>query len=249
MYDECLTKRRCLQRACENCGNLQGFQIDETSGMNDLQLPDYIDEKSRLLIQSRLDLGAPSSAYAVWCEAVDKKDIGEEEIIVGNQQLLSRIDSISAQSFYKAQLAALDNCPNVKCGNCGHLFCLKCTKQAHPDSCISTLSTAEISDRLRPCPRCYCWIEREVEGCNEMECEVCGKRFCWECLQPWSRSCGIYQCLHPLQVINTTTTTNNNNISNSNNDSMQSGNKHTSGKERRPELGWELHDKIKRRPG
>lgn len=219
MYDECLTKKRGLERPCGECGSLQGFLLPHPKNL-DLN----IEERLSALVQSRLELGAPSAAYAVWSDAVSSLPIDNEELINGNQQLLTSIHNLSAQSFYKAQLSSLDKFPNIKCTECGHLQCLKCGKPAHAASCISLMP--EILDDQRPCPRCFCMIEREAEGCNEMECEVCGKRFCWECLQPWSRSCGIYQCSHPL--------------------AQPQPSSQPNGK-RQHELAWELHDKIKKR--
>ena len=27
-----------------------------------------------------------------------------------------------------------------------------------------------------------------------MMCTMCGSKFCWACLQPWSKKCGVYAC-------------------------------------------------------
>jgi hypothetical protein len=43
------------------------------------------------------------------------------------------------------------------------------------------------------CPRCWTIINRE-EGCNKVDCLMCGNRFCWVCLSPWSEKCGFYRC-------------------------------------------------------
>lgn len=37
-------------------------------------------------------------------------------------------------------------------------------------------------------------MEKDEDGCNEMQCAVCGCKFCWECLELWSNKCGVYEC-------------------------------------------------------
>lgn len=37
-------------------------------------------------------------------------------------------------------------------------------------------------------------MEKESDGCNEMQCALCGCKFCWECLELWSNKCGVYEC-------------------------------------------------------
>lgn len=46
----------------------------------------------------------------------------------------------------------------------------------------------------RPCPNCSVMINRD-EGCNKVDCLLCGYRFCWRCGSGWSQQkCGFYQC-------------------------------------------------------
>jgi hypothetical protein len=33
------------------------------------------------------------------------------------------------------------------------------------------------------------------EGCNKVDCLLCGYRFCWKCGSGWSQqTCGFYKC-------------------------------------------------------
>lgn len=45
----------------------------------------------------------------------------------------------------------------------------------------------------KSCPRCHTLICRE-EGCNKVDCTMCGYRFCWVCKSSWSEKCGFYRC-------------------------------------------------------
>lgn len=50
-----------------------------------------------------------------------------------------------------------------------------------------------IFSHSRCCPSCSIMIHRD-EGCNKVDCSLCGYRFCWACLSAWSEKCGFYQC-------------------------------------------------------
>ncbi|CAO3643091.1 unnamed protein product [Cunninghamella blakesleeana] len=93
---------------------------------------------------------------------------------------------------------------------CGSKICFQCGEKAHLGlSCISYLKSmlqqknmdkdqlASIQWKLnntRPCPNCSVLINRD-EGCNRVDCLLCGHRFCWLCLSSWSQQlCGFYQC-------------------------------------------------------
>lgn len=45
----------------------------------------------------------------------------------------------------------------------------------------------------KSCPRCCILINRD-DGCNKVDCTMCGMRFCWICRSPWSEKCGFYKC-------------------------------------------------------
>ena len=43
------------------------------------------------------------------------------------------------------------------------------------------------------CPRCFTLIQRD-DGCNKVDCAMCGHKFCWICQGDWSEKCGFYRC-------------------------------------------------------
>ncbi|KAI1314714.1 Ankyrin repeat and IBR domain-containing protein 1 [Mortierella claussenii] len=44
-----------------------------------------------------------------------------------------------------------------------------------------------------PCPNCCILIHRD-DGCNKVDCMLCGHRFCWICRQAWGVGCGFFRC-------------------------------------------------------
>lgn len=44
-----------------------------------------------------------------------------------------------------------------------------------------------------PCPNCCILIHRD-DGCNKVDCMLCGYRFCWVCREAWGVDCGFYKC-------------------------------------------------------
>ncbi|KAF9430345.1 E3 ubiquitin-protein ligase arih2 [Podila epigama] len=45
----------------------------------------------------------------------------------------------------------------------------------------------------KPCPNCCILIQRD-DGCNKVDCMLCGYRFCWVCREAWGVSCGFFKC-------------------------------------------------------
>ncbi|KAG0227569.1 Ankyrin repeat and IBR domain-containing protein 1 [Actinomortierella wolfii] len=44
-----------------------------------------------------------------------------------------------------------------------------------------------------PCPNCCILIHRD-DGCNKVDCLLCGYRFCWLCRETWGSECGFFRC-------------------------------------------------------
>ncbi|ORZ04706.1 hypothetical protein BCR41DRAFT_194246 [Lobosporangium transversale] len=60
----------------------------------------------------------------------------------------------------------------------------------------SDLDTSTIQWKLAntsPCPNCCILIHRD-DGCNKMDCLLCGYRFCWVCREAWGTACGFFKC-------------------------------------------------------
>ncbi|KAG0306395.1 E3 ubiquitin-protein ligase arih2 [Linnemannia gamsii] len=60
----------------------------------------------------------------------------------------------------------------------------------------SDLDTGTMQWKLantNPCPNCCILIHRD-DGCNKMDCMLCGHRFCWVCREAWDVGCGFFRC-------------------------------------------------------
>lgn len=55
-----------------------------------------------------------------------------------------------------------------------------------------------LAENSRACPQCCTLIERD-DGCNKVDCTMCGNQFCWLCMQSWQMGkCGFYRCVTEL---------------------------------------------------
>ncbi|KAG2228801.1 hypothetical protein INT48_005383 [Thamnidium elegans] len=114
------------------------------------------------------------------------------------------------EAWKQTQFWHVANFPTEVCSNCNDSLCLQCGEGAHiGNSCLENLklklknndSDTELLSTIqwklnhtRPCPNCSVMINRD-EGCNKVDCLLCGYRFCWRCGSGWSaKTCGFYQC-------------------------------------------------------
>lgn len=124
------------------------------------------------------------------------------------------------EAWKQTQFWHVANFPTEQCTHCGDSLCLQCGECAHiGKTCLDNLklklkepdnelvSTIQWKlNHTRPCPNCSVMINRD-EGCNKVDCLLCGYRFCWRCGSGWSQqTCGFYQCGEDAPAVATATT-------------------------------------------
>ncbi|KAI8070447.1 hypothetical protein BC940DRAFT_296103 [Gongronella butleri] len=105
------------------------------------------------------------------------------------------------EAWKQTQFRHVSYFPMEPCTDCGTIVCLQCGEKEHAESCLSNLKKNLLQrattdeqraslqwklDHTRPCPNCSVLINRD-EGCNRVDCLLCGHRFCWHCSSPWSQ--------------------------------------------------------------
>ncbi|CAO3636950.1 unnamed protein product [Mucor hiemalis] len=152
------------------------------------------------------------------------------KITLKQPNLYTQASSISKQlvslegipeAWKQTQFWHVANFPTEQCTQCGDSLCLQCGECAHiGKSCLDNLklklmqpdnelvSTIQWKlNHTRPCPNCSVMINRD-EGCNKVDCLLCGYRFCWRCGSGWSQqTCGFYQCGEDIPAVTTTVVT------------------------------------------
>ncbi|CAO3594623.1 unnamed protein product [Absidia cylindrospora] len=117
---------------------------------------------------------------------------------------------MTPEIWKQMQFLHITHFPNTTCLNCHVEFCLQCGHNSHgrltcEDNMKQLIQTAQSQDHdivvttqwylnnSQRCPNCSIMINRE-DGCNKMDCSLCGFCFCWACRSPWSEKCGFYNC-------------------------------------------------------
>ncbi|KAI8341044.1 hypothetical protein BC941DRAFT_369789 [Chlamydoabsidia padenii] len=117
---------------------------------------------------------------------------------------------VTPETWKQMQFLHISHFPNTTCSKCQTDFCLQCGHNTHesltcednmkqlvemaPHQDQDTVVTAKWHlNNSQRCPNCSIMINRD-EGCNKVDCSLCGFCFCWACLSPWSEKCGFYHC-------------------------------------------------------
>ncbi|KAI7815911.1 hypothetical protein BC939DRAFT_404548 [Gamsiella multidivaricata] len=159
------------------------------------------DQKARNIIQSR------STRPGVITRAESKRQVEIKKAIVHLSKQLSSMETRQEQwkelQFLHVRWLRWD-----RCTNCDHELCLQCGESSHHNSedCFehmrslitetNGLDLSTIQWKLantNPCPNCCILIHRD-DGCNKVDCMLCGYRFCWICREPWGAACGFFKC-------------------------------------------------------
>ncbi|KAI9472927.1 hypothetical protein BDB00DRAFT_776526 [Zychaea mexicana] len=108
-------------------------------------------------------------------------------------------------TWRKLQFQHISFFPIIDCPACLVTFCLQCGQREHPNAtCEESMQrTVDSNHRGLPseaietlrwqlqnsrrCPNCSIMINRD-EGCNKVDCSLCGFCFCWACRSPWSET-------------------------------------------------------------
>ncbi|KAI8147897.1 hypothetical protein BJV82DRAFT_593823 [Fennellomyces sp. T-0311] len=112
-------------------------------------------------------------------------------------------------TYKKLQFQHIAFFPTIDCPSCRVTFCLQCGQREHLGAtCEQSMQTLVDGNKYpteaietirwqlknsRRCPNCSIMINRD-EGCNKVDCSLCGFCFCWACRSPWSEKCGFYHC-------------------------------------------------------
>ncbi|KAI7855658.1 hypothetical protein BDC45DRAFT_505572 [Circinella umbellata] len=113
-------------------------------------------------------------------------------------------------TWRKLQFQHIGFFSNVDCPKCLVTFCLQCGQREHANLTCEESMQKIVDNNYEPiefietvrwqlknsrrCPNCSIMINRD-EGCNKVDCSLCGFCFCWACRSPWSEKCGFYHCV------------------------------------------------------
>ncbi|KAL7324597.1 hypothetical protein PS15p_209770 [Mucor circinelloides] len=143
------------------------------------------------------------------CQTVDQTTKAKD-ISLKILQLELRPDT-----WKKLQFDHISLFSDMSCPTCSKETCLQCGEDSHSQvpTCEENMkqliqqneetgSNADYVQTLkwkmensRKCPSCSIMINRD-EGCNKVDCTLCGFSFCWECRSTWSESCSYFVCIN-----------------------------------------------------
>ncbi|XP_021738548.1 probable E3 ubiquitin-protein ligase ARI2 isoform X2 [Chenopodium quinoa] len=153
------------------------------------------------------------------CNTICDESVIRNLVSKRDQDLAKKFDRFLLESYIEEN-KLVKWCPSVPhCGNairvegdvlcevgctCGLQFCFSCLSEAHsPCSCLmwelwtkkwkdESMNLNWIKINTKNCPSCHKPVEKNG-GCNIVRC-LCGKPFCWVCMQArsYNHACGRY---------------------------------------------------------
>ncbi|KAL0138018.1 hypothetical protein V8B55DRAFT_1534221 [Mucor lusitanicus] len=118
-------------------------------------------------------------------------------------------------TWKKLQFDHISMFPDMRCPTCCKEMCLQCGEDSHSNATTCQENMERLiqqkreagpnyaddvetlrwkMENSRKCPSCSIMINRD-EGCNKVDCTLCGFSFCWECRSIWSESCSYFVCV------------------------------------------------------
>eukprot|EP01103_Thecamoeba_quadrilineata_P005246 TRINITY_DN15070_c0_g1_i1.p1 TRINITY_DN15070_c0_g1~~TRINITY_DN15070_c0_g1_i1.p1 ORF type:complete len:363 (+),score=36.18 TRINITY_DN15070_c0_g1_i1:28-1116(+) len=107
------------------------------------------------------------------------------------------------------------NCSQVICDQCWYSFCYHCREEAHgilpcreyedwkitnqPEN-SEKKALQELRKSSKRCPSCFA-RSAKIDGCDHVQCSLCGFNYCWGCLQEWGTHDAAH-CDNADQMIN-----------------------------------------------
>ncbi|KAI9481142.1 MAG: hypothetical protein EXX96DRAFT_565567 [Benjaminiella poitrasii] len=138
------------------------------------------------------------------CQVVNQMDI----VKLISQKILQL--EMKPDTWRRLQFDYITFFPTANCPTCNMAVCLQCGNHAHSDmSCkdnmkriiVQKQANNELIETLkwkiensRSCPSCSIMIHRD-DGCNKVDCTMCGFSFCWVCQSSWAETgCAYFAC-------------------------------------------------------
>ncbi|KAF1800639.1 hypothetical protein FB192DRAFT_1284245 [Mucor lusitanicus] len=111
-------------------------------------------------------------------------------------------------TWKKLQFDHISMFPDMRCPTCCKEMCLQCGEDSHSNATTCQENMERLiqqkreagpnyaddvetlrwkMENSRKCPSCSIMINRD-EGCNKVDCTLCGFSFCWECRSIWSEA-------------------------------------------------------------